>query len=65
MNHFAIRLESPLKPLLKLIIKEEEDTPTSNGKWEVFLLDISPNGMKIVSSTNINLPEDLSNSYFL
>ncbi len=55
---FRYTFGEPVEALIELIIKDEEDALTSNGKWESFLLDISPNGMKIVSSTNMNLPED-------
>ena len=54
---FRYTFGKPLEAVLETISKEE-DTPTSTGKWEVLLLDISPNGLKIVSSTNITLPED-------
>ena len=54
---FRYTFGKPLEAVIETI-RKEEDTLTSNGKWEVLLLDISPNGMKIVSSTNMNLPED-------
>ena len=62
---FRYTFGEPVEALIELIIKDEEDALTSNGKWKSSLLDISPNGMKIVSSTNIESARRSSGSYFL
>ena len=56
---FRYTFGQPLKALIEIIKKEDtEETLTSGGQWEAFLLDISPNGMRIISATNIDLSED-------
>ena len=55
---FRYTFGQPVQALIETMEKEEEDVLTSNRQWEALLLDISPNGMKVSSSTNINLSED-------
>ena len=56
---FRYTFGQPLTALIEIIKKEDtEETLTSDGQWEAFLLDISPNGMKIISTTNIDFSED-------
>lgn len=56
---FRYTFGQPLKTLIEMIKKEDtEETLTSDGQWEALLLDISPNGMKIISATNIDFSED-------
>src|SRR4051794_39145247 len=55
---FRYSFGKPIAAIIETVIKEEQAL-VSNGKWEAAILDISPNGMKIVSSADIEPSEDL------
>ena len=57
---FRYTFGQPIKALVETIENEDDPILTSNRNWEVFIFDISPNGMKIATIENIkdliNLP---------
>lgn len=55
---FRYSFGQPVQAMIEAIQKEEQGL-VSTGKWEAAILDLSPNGMKIASSANIEPSEDL------
>lgn len=56
---FRYTFGQPVEAVIESFIQGEEQELISNGQWEASILDISPSGMKIVSSANIAPSEDL------
>ena len=56
---FRYTFGQPVEAVIESFIQDEEQELISNGQWEASILDISPSGMKIVSSANITPSEDL------
>lgn len=55
---FRYTFGEPVKAFIEIINPTEEEEAMTNEGWDVYLLDLSPNGMKIVTSKDIKLTED-------
>lgn len=56
---FRYTFGTPLEARIEIFRQEADLLPISTGQWEASILDISPNGMKIISSKNIQTLENL------
>lgn len=55
---FRFTFREPLQATIKAF-QNKEQTLIFHGIWEAFIVNISPNGMKIISSANIDPSKDL------
>lgn len=56
---FRYTFGTPLEARIEILKQETDLLPVSMGQSEAVILDISPNGMKIISSKNIESSENI------
>lgn len=55
---FRYTFGQPVKATMEVLINDQQAL-TSQGIWEAYILDISPNGMKISTSKDVHLSDDV------